>query len=75
MCFDKLEMNGQMDTKITYVTYLKNFQHFRYAGYSYKEYLYYSHVEGVTLKGSLLPANITQNKQSFDKSNNNKLEQ
>ena len=48
---------------------------FGYAGLPDTIYLYYPHVEGVTLIGSQLPANINQNKLSFGANNNNKLEQ
>lgn len=48
---------------------------FGYAGPPDTIYLYYSHMEGVTLHGSLLPANVNQNKLSFGTNNNNKLEQ
>ena len=68
MIFDKLEMNGhierrkdgKMDTKNDLVDFLfKKLNTFGDTDPQDTKYLYYPHVEGVTLKGSLLPSNIT----------------
>ena len=65
MIFDKLEMNGHIETqKMTKVTFFfKKNSTFGNSGPPNTKYLYYPHIDGVTLKGSLFPANITQNKQ------------
>ena len=66
--FIKLEINGhierkkdgQMDTKNDFGDFLlKKPNTFGDAGPPDTKYLYYPHVESVTLKASLLPANIT----------------
>ena len=52
--------DGQMDTKNDLSDFLLNkLNTFGDAGPPDTKYLYYVHVEGVTLRGSLLPANIT----------------